>query len=197
MKTCKTCGEAKELDCFSKKLKGLQPNCKSCSAVKNKEYIENNRVKVALKRKRRYEENKTTLLQKQKDYYAKNVGKVKAYLQAWRRDNVDVIRKEYKENAEKYRSRAKLWRTNNPGARGEMDSAKRARKRRALLWADKKLMRDIYAYAQIMRQCGVNCHVDHVLPLRGKYVSGLHVPENLTVILASDNLSKSNRWVPE
>lgn len=42
---------------------------------------------------------------------------------------------------------------------------------------------------------GFPWHVDHVLPLRGKLVSGFHTPYNLQVIPAVDNLRKSNRMV--
>lgn len=39
--------------------------------------------------------------------------------------------------------------------------------------------------------------VDHIIPLQGKNVSGLHVPENLQVIERSINSKKRNKYEPE
>ena len=41
---------------------------------------------------------------------------------------------------------------------------------------------------------GEKWHVDHVIPLQGKNVSGLHVPLNLRVVTAAHNLRKRNTY---
>lgn len=43
---------------------------------------------------------------------------------------------------------------------------------------------------------GFKWHVDHVIPLQGKNVSGFHVPTNLQVIPWIENISKANKYLP-
>ena len=71
------------------------------------------------------------------------------------------------------------------------DSLRIARKlQRAMLLteAGKKAITEIHA------NCPEGWHVDHIAPLQGKTVSGLHVPENLQYLPKSVNTMKNNRW---
>jgi 5-methylcytosine-specific restriction endonuclease McrA len=56
-------------------------------------------------------------------------------------------------------------------------------------------IQDTYTLSrQLTKETGVDHHVDHVIPLNGFLVSGLHVPWNLQVITAQDNMEKGNRF---
>jgi len=60
---------------------------------------------------------------------------------------------------------------------------------------DKAAMESVYEYCAGLRRSGLDYHVDHIVPLRGKMVSGLHVPWNLQVIYGPANMSKGNKHV--
>lgn len=64
-------------------------------------------------------------------------------------------------------------------------------------WADADAIRAVYELAQrLSKETGIAHHVDHVIPLHGRLVSGLHVAENLRAIPAIENKRKSNLFNP-
>jgi hypothetical protein len=80
------------------------------------------------------------------------------------------------------------FKVKNPSYYKTMVAAYRARKLQATpAWANMDTIKAIYA------NCPEGYHVDHIIPLKGKNVSGLHVEGNLQYLPASENLSKSNK----
>ena len=84
------------------------------------------------------------------------------------------------------------------GLRNKDSAARRAQKIHAqVAWADLEKIKNIYTMASHLRNGGQNVHVDHIVPLRGKTVCGLHVEQNLQIIPRIANVSKGNRSWPD
>lgn len=73
-----------------------------------------------------------------------------------------------------------------------------AKMRRTPAWANLDAIKGFYAAAQRMTQeTGIQYHVDHIIPLQGRLVSGLHVENNLQILPGSENVRKHNRYEVE
>jgi hypothetical protein len=79
-------------------------------------------------------------------------------------------------------------------ARTAAYKAKRRAAEKAPAWASTLCINAVYSIMRSLRRDGVDVSVDHVIPLQGKKVSGLHVRENLKIISSRDNCRKLNTF---
>jgi 5-methylcytosine-specific restriction endonuclease McrA len=100
---------------------------------------------------------------------------------------------------EKRRNRADYKDRNVDVVRADTSVRKRRHREATPKWltpAERLLMRDLYVQARKMTELTRERYVvDHIVPLRGEEVCGLHVPWNLRVITQEENLKKSNKLV--
>lgn len=157
---------------------------------------------------------------RKREYYNENKEEIKAYQVEYRKKNADILRekdklrklknrdirlekmkvrsaKYYAENKERLKPIRKAWNENNK----HRLTAKDAKRRSAILsrspkWADLSAIREVFLKAEIISKLGKKVHVDHIIPLQGKLVSGLHVASNLEVIGSYENRVKANKFDP-
>lgn len=160
--------------------------------------------------KLRYDLKKSEILTNKKDHRLKNRDMYNNRQREYRADNPDkntknaekaqnYQQKYYQKNNFEIKKSIRLWRDSNPGrVRGYNGRGRALRLLRVPSWlsqTDKCNINDIYREAvRLTEVTGVMHHVDHVIPLQGKTVSGLHVPANLQILTASANLAKGNNY---
>lgn len=118
---------------------------------------------------------------KDREYRQRNRERYNEYLAAYRTEKRDIVR-----------AAEKRWRTNNPGRKRALGAKYYlAKKKRIPPWADLQAIRVFY------ENCPEGYEVDHIHPLQGTRISGLHTIENLQYLPASTNRAKGNRFDQE
>lgn len=121
--------------------------------------------------------------------YAKDPSRRKRYRKAWEERNREFVA------AKKRDQRKAHYRRNKATYRAAATARKLHIKRATPVWADLSAIKEVYIVAaRLTEQTGILHDVDHIIPLRGKLVWGLHIAENLQPMVASENRSKSNRF---
>ena len=154
----------------------------------------------------------------QKTYAQKNKAKAYEKTKKWRAANPQ----KWKEQRQRYNKKypdsivAKVlkWKKANPERAAEISRKTRLKNKARVLatkakyraskrnktpiWVDKEhlwLIKQAYELAILRtKQFKFLWHVDHIIPLNGVNVSGLHVIENIQVIPAAENLLKNNKY---
>lgn len=187
MKACTICSETKPLDAFPvvrKNKSGRGGWCKVCCSAKSQAYYWANRDKCReYQRKRRANDP---------HFAAKSDARVKA----WKADNPERYAAWRARRAEHLSASFREWRLANPDKMNAKKAARRARIAKATLpGPSKQSFEAIYERARLLTEVtGAEHHVDHVVPLKGKTVCGLHVPWNLQCLPAVENHRKKNRF---
>jgi hypothetical protein len=105
-------------------------------------------------------------------------------------DTYRVRRKKmYAKNKEKYASYQQTYRKKNPYI-----NRAAAAQHRALILQRTPKWADLHEIKMFYKNCPSGMVVDHIVPLRGKNVCGLHIRSNLQYLTAEENGSKSNKF---
>lgn len=147
--------------------------------------------------KRSYQKDPSKVLRKSKEYYSQHKENIIKQHKEWYKNNKDThlrnMRAYYKENREQYLERSREWGKNNPDKSVQYHFE---RKLRIPKWTkNDPRIRFLYKRCKELNELwGTNMEVDHVIPLRGKRISGLHVWENLQLLDRPLNTKKGNRY---
>jgi hypothetical protein len=166
-KVCKDCKQLKLRKEFA--TVGKSARCKSCeNAFRRIQYAANPKPKAL--------------------YYIENKEKIDQYKIAYRLTHKDKMssyqRKYNQENAAKRNARNQ-----------KRKAAKLNRVPKWLTSFDLEKIQEYHDYANLFTETsGIQYDVDHIIPLLGKNISGLHCPENLQIIMHQENIEKGNKF---
>lgn len=144
-----------------------------------------NREALNERSRQKYHANPQKEIDRRMDYYWRNHDSEKESNRIW-----------YANNTEYYLDYKKRFRQENPEKGLYYNAMYRVRKKDRTLLGFEDEIKEIYQKAFELRSQGDNVHVDHIIPLCSKSVSGLHVPWNLQIIPAEENVRKSNKFEP-
>jgi post-segregation antitoxin (ccd killing protein) len=190
MKVCVVCNNSKPLSEFYKRVDspdGYRNDCKKCrSANTLKNYYSDQEVHKS-KFREYYSQRKNANPNLSAELYAKN-----------REKSLEYSRDYYQANAEERKAKQRLWSKTNRGIANALGRRYKLKKAKATpLWLTPEQIYNMQCTykvaAQLSETSSQKWHVDHIVPIRGKDVCGLHVPWNLQLLPAKMNMQKGNR----
>lgn len=182
MRRCSACRIEKNVSDFSPKAN----QCKICRRITCAKYRNNNKEKCYLASKKSEVKNPIIAQRKHKNYRENNPEKVKAKHERYKQKHGD-----------RWRQLIKEWAKRNSDRRNAAKMRRINMKRQAMpSWANQEKILSFYTEAKrLTKETGILYAVDHIVPLQGKNVCGLHVEGNLRVIPQIDNVIKGNKLI--
>ncbi len=193
LRVCKSCGyEAwtePELLFFTKDIRGIlgcRNSCKECTKKRQREHRESNPEYLERQKaccRKRHIENREERNKNSREYHHKNKESRNANRRAYRLNNL-----------EKEKEKAK---TPEALAKARFYTAERRRIKVAtinlLTPNDKAQIQTLYKQASLLQVVtGIKWQIDHIFPLKSKFLCGFHHPNNLQILDEETNQAKSN-----
>lgn len=190
LKYCSLCKQCLPMTVFGKHSRhkdGFSSSCKPCLRVKDKERYQKHREKIREKSAIKYKENVEENRRQRRAHYASN-----------KQPYLERAKRQREQNKELIAAYKQQWSRKNRHKKNAAEGRRRAVQLSAcpswLTDDDIALINSTYAVARwLTLTCFQKYHVDHIIPLQGVSVCGLHVPWNLQVLSATENMSKGNK----
>lgn len=185
---------------------GLSYACKQCSKhyanTSGKVYREKNKEHLANASKRWREDNAEYFSEYKKQAYQNdlevNREKARQYYREHRETMIQNAIRNREQNPTRVKEYQRMWVDQNKHKTSEYCMHRYARKKAATPpWYEKEKdqILEIYAQArQLTEQTGIPHQVDHIVPLRGTMVCGLHCLANLQILTKTENIKKKNKF---
>lgn len=188
-KQCGSCRLFLDLSHFGKNkmgANGLHSSCKKCKSNYHKEWYQKNKEKRDEQKTAYKRNNKERVRAKAREYVLKNMDSIKESQRKYYDENREQIlqrcreryKRSYAQNPAKHAAKARARQLHRKDMYNRLSAAKKAE------------VDSIYMFCKIFK----GFEVDHIVPLKGRLVSGLHTPINLQAIPIKENREKGNKF---
>lgn len=188
------------------------------TAEYQRQYRIDNLERLTAYKKQHYRTNRESILAKQREYVQPRKEHIAKRSKEWRENNKarldEAKKKYYLENRERILAQKRIY---TQKVSKQVIARRRAKRATSLIemakhnyngsvrraaevcatpkWADERAIKAFYIAAQFLStETGIKHSVDHIYPLRGATVCGLHVEDNLRVVAHAENCSKQNSF---